>query len=181
MKSEEIAVVENPESTSPAASSDSPLLERADLDAGDYLVPGLIGVAGLALLFSVTRKRRARSAPKKPDADDTGVQFSKSFAVYTVGKDWEELVLEPFLAERAEQVDLLTEAYLQETVGNLPKSKTNSLLTESRVGIISVFKATHKVSTSDGDVLIAALPNKSGVQDFNLWLDEEIKKFQESY
>ncbi len=166
----ETAPKENP-------AKEGPLLEPEEKGVGDYVVPGLIGVAGAALLYRSYSKKKKGKSKKKPDAESNEVKFSKNLSTYSVGKDWKDLVLEPYLAEQAEENNLITSGYM----GNITMDQLQPMMAKSRRQVLTVFRATHKVNTTDGNVLISQLPDKSGVRSFNQWLDSETQAFQENY
>jgi len=174
--------VEAPSPAPNPAPPESPLLEPEKKGMGGLIVPGLIGVAGAALLYSsISKKKDKKSAAKKPVAEVGEVKFSKNFATYSIGKDWKEMVLEPFLADQAEENNLITSDY-QELMEGMTMEQLRPVMAESREGILKLFRSTHKVETADGLALISTLPaDKSGVQAFNKWLDSETETFQENY
>ncbi len=173
--------VEAPSPAPNPAPSESPLLEPEKKGVGDFVVPGLIGLAGAALLYKSFSKKKDKKVAKKPVAEVGEVKFSKNFATYSVGKDWKEMVLDPFLADQVEEQNLITVDY-QELMEGMTMEQLRPIMAESRKAILGLFRATHKVETTDGLVLISELPTeKSGVQTFNKWLDSETEAFQENY
>lgn len=164
----------------PPASKSSPLLEPEEKGLGDYLVPGLLGVAGAALLYSSMSKKKKSSESTKPEADRNEVKFSKTYDSFDVGDDWIEMTLEPYLAEQSEEGNLATADYVG-TMENLTLEALRPLMADTRQRVISAFSATHKVSTADGETLISHLPDKPGVEKFEEWLYEQVEKFQEEY
>ena len=158
---------------------ESALLQPEERGMGDLLVPGLLGIGVAALIYKSTTKTSKSTA--KPDADDSEVKFSKNYSAYAVGDDGKETVLEPFLAEKAEEAELITADYLNDTMQGITMAQLRPLMENSRKEILPVFMSTHKASTSEGSVFISALPNKTGVQKFKKWLNEQIADFQENY
>lgn len=166
--------------TTPNSSGPS-LLEPEERGLSDFIVPGLLGVAGAALLWKFSSKKKVNESKKvtKPDVLDNEIKFSSNYSTYSVGKLWETAVLEPFLAEQAEEGNLITISYID---GGIISSAIKAMVNDSRKKILSAFNSTHKVSTANGEILISKLPSgKSGVQKFNSWLDERVKNFQETY
>ena len=159
---------------------ESALLEPEERGMNDLIVPGILGLVGAALIYNSVTSKKSKSAVK-PEASDNEVKFSKSYSAYAVGDDWKETVLEPFLAEKAEEQDLITADYMNNTMEGITMAQLRPLMDNSRKQVLAVFKSTYKVSTSDGSAFISDLPNKSGVQKFNKWLDEQIADFQENY
>ena len=155
-------------------------MEPEEKGIGDYVVPGLLGVAGAALLYKSMSGKKKSKAAAKPEAKDNEVKFSKTYAAYDVGDDWVEMTLEPYLAEQAEEGNLTTADYVDTMVG-LTLEKLRPLMADTRKRVLTAFRATHKVSTTDGETLISQLPEKSGVEKFNKWLDERVEEFQEEY
>lgn len=158
------------------------LLEPEDRGISDFILPGILGVAGAALIYkSFSKKEKKGSAKSAPTASDNEIKFSKGFSTYTVGKDWESMTLEPYLAEQAEEGNLITEDYADDTlIGST--GMIEPMLNDTRKKVVAAFRATHKVSTSEGESLISKLPpEKSGVKRFNEWLDAQVREFQEEY
>ena len=73
------------------------LLEPEDKGLSDFIVPGLLGVLGAAILYKTFSDKDEKKKKKEstPEASDDEVKFSKNYTSYTVGKDWEATVLEP--------------------------------------------------------------------------------------
>lgn len=160
---------------------ESPLLQPDEKGMEDFLVPGLLGLAGAALLYKTFSSKGTSESVGKPSAEANEVVFSKKYKTYAVGKSWVELTLEPYLAEQAEEYNLVTADYLYNTMENISKDQLRPIMAESRAQILEAFSATHKVQTPDGEMLISKLPDKSGVREFNKWLASAIEEFQEEY
>lgn len=176
---------ETPKQNPSPPESDSPLLQAEDKGLGRLIVPGLLGVAGAALLYRSMTKNKKSSESSTPTltAGAREVKFSKDFSKHTVGKDWKEIVFLPYLAEQAEENNLYTSDYL-DGLGDImgdQKEAFKIMMDESREKVLSAFMSTHKVSTDGGSVFISQLPDKNNVRKFKKWLDEEAKEFQESY
>jgi len=165
----------------PPPPKSSPLLEPEEKGIGDYLIPGLLGVAGAALLYKSMSKKKSSNggSSSKVEASDNEVKFSKGYSNYAVGKDWEEMTLEPYLAEQAEEGNLITADYADDSMVTVEMIRPS--MKDSRAKTLAAFRSTHKVGTTDGEVPISKLPSKSGVQKFNAWLDTQVEKFQEEY
>lgn len=157
------------------------LLEPEEKGMGDLLIPGLIGVAGAALIYTSLSKKKKKNGTAKPAAADNEVKFSKGYTTYAVGSDWQELTFEPYLAEQAEEGNLITADYLDNTMTGITMEHLRPLMDNSRKLVLQAFRGTHKVSTEEGSVYISKLPDKSGVRKFLEWLESETKKFQENY
>lgn len=155
---------------------ESLLLAPRTRSASDFIVPGLIGVAGITLLYFAFRKEKKPEPSQKLIADDDSVVFSKSFKNYAVGKGWVDEVLEPYLAYQAEEGTLITDS----NYGAIPIASLPGSLKTSRKKALSAFKKTTSVTTSSGEVLISNLPSdREGVKSFNAWLESTTKQFQE--
>ena len=173
---------ESPKPNPDPEASESAFIQPAEKTAADFIVPGLLGAAGAALLYvSFSKKKTKKKTAKKPSAEASEVKFSKSFTSYTVGKDWEDTVLDPYLAEQAEENNLVTVSLLNATMGNPGFGVLKPILEDSRDSILSAFIATHKVATHEGDSYIDQLPDKSGVREFVEWIRGKIMAFQEAY
>lgn len=162
------------------APAESQFLEPDKKGIEDMILPGLIGVAGAALIYTSLSKKKKANGKSKPSAEDNEVKFSKSYAAYSVGKEWVELTLEPYLAEQAEEGNLTTSDYV-DTMEGLTLEALQPLMADTRKRVLAAFRVTHKVGTSEGEVLISKLPDKSGVREFNEFMDVTAKEFQESY
>lgn len=159
------------------------LLEPEGRGLTDFVLPGILGLAGAALLYSSLKKKSPESkVPPLTEVGDQEIKFSKNFKDYLVGKNWEAAVLEPFLAEKAEDGSLLT---LEEAQGSGFISAAGGegvALLESRKKILPIFRSSHSATADSGQILLSQLPSgKVGVQKFNEWLDARIKNFQEEY
>ena len=159
----------------------NPLLEPKGLELSDVILPGILGLAGAALIYSSFKKRPPeKKSQTLIDVEDQEIKFSKNFKDYLVGKNWEAAILEPFLAEKAESGELLTldgvHAFIKAADGE------SFALLESRKKILIIFRSSHNATTGEGQVPISQLPSgKSGVHKFNEWLDARVKNFQEEY
>ena len=98
-----------------------------------------------------------------------------------MGTDYQQLVLEPYLSEQAEDGNLHLKGQGSGFVGSIPMIE-DLMLKHTRESVVSAFKATHRVKVGKEIVQISNLPqDKTGVQKFNAWLEEETKNFQENY
>ena len=156
------------------------LLEPAPREASDYVVPAALAAGGLAVAFSLFGKKKGSASSSSPDADEKEVALSSDMMKYDIGEDYEQLVLEPFLAEQAEDGILYTTG-MGDEAGGLSIEEAEALKA-SRVKVLNAYSVTHKVRVGDDLVLISKLNQKySAVQNFNKWLLATTQKFQETY
>lgn len=157
------------------------LLEPEKKSLGSLLLPAALAVGGAALIYKKVKKSDKKKAASAPTAGDSEVVFSTNHSSYSMGKDYEQLVLEPYLAEQAEDGNLHLKGQGSGFIGSISMIE-DMMLSHTRNGIISAFKATHRVKVGKEIVQISNLPqDKTGVQKFNAWLEEETKNFQENY
>jgi len=151
------------------------LLEAEDKDMSEYLLPAAIGVGGVALLYRAFRKKSKRKKKAAPEADRDQVTFSEDFSSYKIGKEWAGMVLEPYLAEQAEEGNLLV------TDATGLKSDHPSMTT-SRNNVLSTFYSTHHVRLPKEERPISELPkDRKKVEEFLNFVNTEAKNFQETY
>src|SRR5690606_20413891 len=98
--------------------SASLLLEPKEKSVSDFILPGILGVAGAAILYASFRKKdtKAKLTESKTEVSDNEIKFSSKYSTFSVGKDWVQLTLEPYLLERAEEGDLATASTADDTV-----------------------------------------------------------------
>lgn len=160
--------------------SEDLLLAPAPPEASDYVVPVAIAAGGLAVAFSLFGKNKGSAASSSPDAGEKEVAFSSDMMKYDIGEDYEQLVLEPFLAEQAEDGILYTTG-MGDEAGGLSIEETEALKA-SRIKVLNAYSKTHKARVGDEQRLISELNQKSSaVQNFNQWLLSTTQKFQETY
>jgi len=163
--------------------SEGMLLEPEKKTLGSWLLPAALAAGGAALVYRAAKKGDKKSKPSAsaPAASASEVAFSANHSSYSMGKDYEQLVLEPYLAEQAEDGNLHLKGQGSGFVGSIPMVE-NLMLDHTRKTVISAFKSTHKVKVGKEFVQISALPQgKTGVQKFNDWIEEKTKSFQENY
>lgn len=165
----------------PAPVSEHLLVEKP-AEATDYIVPIAIALGGAVLWYKTSkakeknRKARNKAAtPPEPNRDQ--VTFSEDSSNYMIGPDWKEITLEPYLAEQAEENNLITESLRE------PDSSDSfqHLMEESRNNVVSAFFATHRVNTPSGEMTISELPEGPKVQEFKDHVKQEVKRFQGDY
>lgn len=157
------------------------LLEPKEKDISDFIIPGLIGLAGAAIIYkSLSKKKDNDEKAPAPEAKNDDIVFSSDYSSYSIGKDWESLVLEPFLAEQAEEENLVTLSFAEESKF-IEEPFVDEVLNTSRNEVLDIFRSTHKVTAPSGRILISNLPDKSSVKKFNEWLESQVKNFQEEY
>lgn len=160
---------------------DSLLLEPEASSIGDYAVPIGLGLAGVGLIALAMRSKKENSkSAKKPKAEDNEVVFGKGYKNFSVGEDWIELTLDPFLGEQAEENNLITSDY-QELMTGMTAEQLAPIMKKSREENLLVFYATTKVKTPEGEELISKLPDTKAVSEFKKMLNDETKDFQEEY
>lgn len=148
-----------------------------------FILPAALAVGGAALLFSSTN-RSSKSSKKESSKSSLAaneISFSKNHGSYSMGKDYEELVLEPYLAEQAEEGNLVIADDDPNTFGPI-NSMHKAMMKKTREDTVSAFKSTHRAKVGDEKILISNLPqDKAGVKNFNSWLNGQVKYFQENY
>jgi hypothetical protein len=160
--------------SNPEASN--PLLEAADRDPTDLLIPAAVGLAGVALLFTVAKKKKKESAPA-PKVNSDQVSFSADFTTHRIGDGWEDTVLEPYLADQAEEGVLTTIS----DEPNLSPDVFRAKMESTRKEVLDAFAKTHKVKVPSGDKLISDLPDKPKVRDFLNFIQNATVEFQGYY
>lgn len=162
--------------------SDSLLLEPEGSSIGDYAIPVGLGLAGIGLIALAMRSSDKKNGKngKKPKAEDNEVVFGKNYKSFSVGDDWIDLTLDPFLAEQAEENSLITAEY-QELMTGMTREQLVPIMKESREENLKVFYSTTKVKTPEGEELISKLPDTKAASDFKKILNDETKDFQEDY
>ena len=155
------------------------LLEPENRGMSRWLLPGALAIGGAALIYKTMSKKK--NGKKSPKASSEEVRFGKNYGTYTIGEDWVETVLEPYLAEQSEEESLIVASYF--TMHPHTEAGAHTLMNSSRKLVVSAFKNTHNaIGPDDEEVAMSALPtDKSGVQKFNNWLTEQVKTFQENY
>jgi hypothetical protein len=157
------------------------LLEPEKRSFGSFLLPAALAAGGAALIYKAAKKSEKKSKASAPSAGDNEVAFSANHSAYSMGKDYEQLVLEPYLSEQAEDGNLHLKGQGSGLIGAIPMVE-NLMLDHTRKNVIAAFKATHRAKVGKDRVTISDLPqDKTGVQKFNEWLEEETKMFQENY
>jgi len=157
------------------------LLEAEGPSLSDYAVPAGLGLAGAALIYFAWKgSKKNGNGKSKPKAEANEVVFSGDYKSYTVGDDWIEMTLEPFLAEQAEEYDLITADY-EGTMEGLTVEQLRPLMAESRKANLKVFYNSYKVKTSKGEELIAKLPDTKAVREFKETINTATAEFQEQY
>lgn len=165
------------------------LLEPEGRSTSDLIVPGLIGVAGLAILYFAYNKKKkkvVKPSESKPKTTTDSVTFSKLYVEYSVDPGWITNVLEPFLMQQHEEGVLVTNSTYSGSALNIDTSPLwKAEIAASRKSVINAFCETHKAITHDGALTFSAI-NKAnakqpGVVKFKAWLDAQVKAFQEEY
>jgi len=157
------------------------LLEPEKRGAGSYILPAALAAGGVALLYTTVKKGDSKKSGSSLSAAANEVAFSSSYGSYKVGKDYEQLVVESYLSEQAEDGNLHLADGGDALVGQIyiPEEE---YIKRTRAEVLSAFKATHKARVGKEKVLISKLPqDKTGVQKFNKWLEAQVKNFQETY
>jgi len=164
---------------------ESLLLQQEKKGPADLILPLALGAAGAAILYTTVGKSKSSKKSEGSSASPAAaneVVFSSNFGSYSMGRDYEQLVLESYLAEQAEAGNLYTDSGdggLFEALGGVID---DALMKNSRGEVLSAFKSTHYVKVGKERVQISALPQgKTGVQKFNEWLESRTKYFQENY
>lgn len=167
---------QNPPQDNPAPARSEYLLEPEEKEPSDYLLPVALGVGGAALLYKAFwGKKDKKKAKAAPEADRDQVSFSDDYSSYKVGGEWVGMVLEPYLAEQAEEGNLL----VTDATGLKADHPT---MTKSRGEVLTTFFATHRVKLPKGEVLISELsPDRKKVEEFQDFVNTETEKFQETY
>ena len=154
------------------------ILEPEKRTLGSFLLPAALAAGTAALIYSSVKKSDKKSSSKTPEAGTNEVVFASNYGSFSIGDDYQQLVLESYLAEQAEDGNL----QITGETGGLFASIEETLIVSTRSEVLAAFKSTHKVKVSKERILISALPQgKTGVQSFNKWLEAETKKFQENY
>jgi len=164
-------------------SNDEMLLRPEKKTASSFILPAALAVGGAALVYKATKKKEPKSSNSSsaPKAKDNEVVFSANYGSYTMGKDYKDLVLEPYLAEMAEGGNLILREDGSGMMSEIP-SMHDALMKGSRDEVIAAFKSTYHVKVGSEKVQISSLPqDKTGVQNFNAWIESEVKNFQENY
>lgn len=158
------------------------LLEPEKKGLSSFLLPAALAAGGAALIYKVAKKKEEKKAKASaPSAGSSEVVFSATHSNYSMGKDYEQLVLEPYLSEQAEDGDLHLKGQGEGFFGSISVLEPE-MITRTRKAVISAFKATHRVKVGTEIVQISSLPQgKTGVQKFNDWIEERTKNFQETY
>lgn len=161
--------------------STSLLLEPERPVIADYAIPIGLGALGVGLIaYSMRKGSGGKKKGKKLKAEDSEVLFGPEYKSFSIGDDWMELTLEPFLAEQAEENKLITVEY-QELMTGMTEDQLAPILAKSRKDNLKVFFSTTKVKTPKGDEYISKLPGTKAVSEFKKILDDETKEFQEEY
>ena len=156
------------------------LLEPEKKSLDSYILPAALALGAAALIVTTMRKKEKKtksSSSKNLTAGANEVVFSSDFKSYEIGEDYEQLTLEPYLAEQAEQGDF----YMGGGPGII-ESVEKELMKKARAEVLSAFKATHQVKVGKSLMAISGLPkDRKSVQDFNAWLVDRVRVFQEEY
>ena len=170
------------ESAAGADASSALLLEPEKQSLYDYAIPLGLGALGIGLIaYSMKGEgKKKKKSGKKPKADSDEVLFGKDYKTFSIGNDWLELTLEPFLAEQAEENKLITVDY-QELMTGMTEDQLAPVLAQSRKENLQLFFSTTKVKTQKGDEYISKLPATKAVSEFRKIIDSETKAFQEEY
>jgi hypothetical protein len=156
------------------------LLEPEKRSLASFLLPAALAVGGAALIYSKSKKAddKKSSGSSAPDAGSNEVVFATNYGSFTIGDDYEQIQLESYLAEQAEDGNL----QIPGETGELFAGIEGTLVVSTRSEVIAAFRSTHKVKVGDERVLISSLPGgKTGVVKFNEWLFDRVKHFQENY
>lgn len=158
------------------------LLEPEKKSLGSMLFPAALAVGGAALIYKTVKKKEdKKSKSSAPNVGASEIAFSANHSSYSMGKDYEQLVLEPYLSEQAEDGNLHLKGQGSGFIGAIPMIE-NLMMDHTRKSVISAFKSTHRAKVGQETVQISDLPQgKTGVQKFNAWLEEKTKSFQETY
>lgn len=168
------------EQQAPTPNPTTPFLEPEEKGLSKFLLPGALAVGGAALLYKAFKSKK-KNGSKAPKATSEEVKFGKNYAKYTVGNEWVDTVLDPYLSDQAEEENLITASYFQDHPHDEATART--LVSSSRKLVLKAFQNTHEaIAPDEKGVLFSKLPqDKSGVQHFNKWLAEQTQAFQERY
>ena len=86
-------------------------------------------------------------------------------------------MLEPYLADQAEESDLTTVSDEPNMAPDVFRSKVES----TRRVVLDTFAKTHKVKMAGGDKLISDLPDRPKVRDFLAFIEKATIEFQGYY
>lgn len=154
------------------------ILEPEKKTLSSFLLPAALAAGAAALIYTKAKKSDKKSSGGSPSAGSNEVAFSSNYGSYTIGADYEQITLESYLAEQAEDGNL----QIKGESSGLFASMEDTLMLNTRIQVLEAFKSTHKVKVGDERILIRDLPqDKTGVQSFNEWLETQTKKFQENY
>lgn len=159
------------------------MLEAEGPNIADYAGPAALALGGAGLLFFAWRgsKKKKDKETKKPKAEANEVIFTDDYKSFSVGKDWVELTLEPFLAEQAEEYELITADY-EGTMEGLTVEQLRPMMKESRKKNLDIFFSTYKAKTVKGEeIIFSKLPDNKATKEFKSMVDSETEAFQEQY
>ena len=82
------------------------ILEPEKKTLGSFLLPAALAAGTAALIYSSVKKSDKKSSSKTPEAGSNEVVFASNYASFSIGDDYQQLVLESYLAEQAEDGNL---------------------------------------------------------------------------